>query len=134
MWQEVQASIGSVSAFANGVPGPFGCWIVFRLVAAWWHSWHLASKGSAPFVTTLWWTLWQLVQPLPPSYASPQVRKELLYFRSAEKSNLPVAISLHFPTNLACGLLRNWLLCGWLGKATVEWYGPTSIPIPLPVS
>ncbi len=60
--------------------------------------------------------------------------KELWYLPVEEPSYLPVAISLHLPVNLACGLLRNWLPAGWLGKVTVEWYGPTVTGRPLPVS
>ena len=67
------------------------------------------------------WTSWQPVQPLPMPEASARPMKPLLYFRVSVMSNLPVAISPNLPVNFACGLLRNWLLCGWLGKVTVLW-------------
>ncbi len=119
MWHMTQASIGSSSAFSSGVPGPAGCMRCSRLFT-WWQVLHSSRKGFSP-TTMLVWISWQPVQPLPVLMASPWFMKELWYLPADEPSYLPVAISLHLPVNLACGLLRNWLPAGWLGKVTVLW-------------
>ena len=53
--------------------------------------------------------------PFPVNPASPIVIQVLRYVGGPVVLYLPVATSPHFPTNFACGLLRNWLPCGWLG-------------------
>src|SRR5512138_1330176 len=132
MWQVTHASIGYSSTFSSGVPGPAGCRTRSRLFA-WWQTLHSSRKGFSPS-TMLEWTSWQPVQPFPVFAASARPMKLLLYLPPPAGSYLPVAISAHVPVNPACGLLRNWLLCGWLGKATVPWYGPTVRGRPFPLS
>jgi hypothetical protein len=88
-----------------------------------------SRNGSSP-ATVLVWTSWHPVQPLPVLAASPSDMKKLLYSPVMAKLNLPVAIWGNRPppvavapvANLAWGLFKNWLPCGWLRKVIVLWY------------